>query len=371
MQALLSFLRKVKFIIVKELLVTTKDPLTRTVLIFPVIVQSILFGYAATFNLDTVPYAVCDQSHSAASHELLAHIEGTGVFQRMRTLTGTQQIADSIDSGEAMLVLSISEDFAEKLAAGENAAIQLILDGRNSTTAGVAAGYVGNIVASYNAALQNGAQPLKVESISWYNPNLITRWMFIPSMLPLLSLIQVILLSGLSVAREREQGTFDQLLVTAVSPKEILLGKAIPPVLIGLVQVTLVLLIGVFWFNIPFSGSLIALYVTLLIFLISCVGIGLSISAVSSNMQQVMVYCFVLLLPIAQLSGFASPINNMPLALQYVTYGNPLRFAIEAVRCIYLEGAGLKEVAVNFLPMLAVAGITMPTAAWLFRNKLS
>ncbi|MGM9519473.1 MAG: ABC transporter permease [Phascolarctobacterium sp.] len=370
MDALKRFWRKIKFIIIKELLCTIKDPLTRTVLFFPIIVQSLLFGYAATFNLDNVPYALLDQSHSAASTELVAHIEGTGIFERTSTITSTSQIADCIDSGDALMVLVIGQDFADKLANGEQAAVQILLDGRNSTTASVAAGYIANIISSFNASLNGGALPLAIKSISWYNPNFITRWMFIPSMLPLLSLIQVILLAGLSVAREKEQGTFDQLLVTPLSPKEILLGKAIPPILIGLFQVTLVLLIGIFWFEIPFMGSLITLYITLFIFLVSCVGIGLSISAIASNMQQVMVYCFVLLLPMAQLSGFATPVSNMPEILQYATYANPLRFAIEAVRCIYLEGATLSQVAHNFPPMLAVAAITMPTAAWLFRNKL-
>lgn len=370
MHALYFFWRKIKFIMEKEFLATIKDPLTRTVLFFPIIIQSLLFGYAATFNLDSVPYAVLDQSRSRASQELLAHLEGSGIFRRVRTLHGSAQIADAIDSGDAMLVLVIERQFAAKLEARQTAAVQILLDGRNSTTAAVAAGYVGKIISAYNAALAGGVQALRVESISWYNPNLITRWMFIPSMLPLLSLIQVILLSGLSVAREREQGTFDQLLVTPLAPREILLGKAIPPILIGLFQVSVVLLIGIFWFGIPFAGSLLTLYLTLFIFLVSCVGIGLSISAVSANMQQVMVYCFVLLLPIAQLSGFASPVSNMPVALQYLTYANPLRFAIEAVRCIYLEGAPLAEVARNFPPMLAVACVTMPAAAWLFRNKL-
>lgn len=366
-----AFWRKIKFIIVKEFLATIKDPLTRTVLFVPIIVESILFGYAATFNLNTVPYAVLDESHSNYASELIAKLDGTGIFERTRTLTSTMQIADAIDSGDAMLVITIPQDFARKLSAGETANVQLIMDGRNSTTAAVASGYVSDIITTYNSLLHDGRQPLEVQSISWFNPNLITRWMFIPSMLSLLSLLQVIMLAGLSVAREREQGTFDQLLVTPISPLQILIGKAIPPILIGLLQITFVLFISLFWFQIPLAGSIIALYITLTIFLISCVGIGLSISAISDNMQQVMVYCFVLLMPMALLSGFATPVRNMPELLQYATYANPLRFAIDACRRIYLEGCTLAQISYDFVPMLIVAIITLPTAAWLFRHKLS
>lgn len=371
MNKLQAFWRKIKFIIVKEFIATIKDPLTRTVLFVPIIVESILFGYAATFNLNTVPYAVLDQSHSSYATELIAKLDGTGIFERTRTLNSTAQIADAIDSGDAMLVITIPQNFADTLAQGKTADVQLIMDGRNSTTASVAYGYVSDIVTAYNTMLHDGRQPLEVQSISWFNPNLITRWMFIPAMLSLLSLLQVIMLAGLSVAREREQGTFDQLLVTPVSPLEILIGKAVPPILIGLIQITFVLAVSLLWFQIPLAGSVLALYITLTIFLISCVGIGLSISAISDNMQQVMVYCFVLLMPMALLSGFATPVRNMPEVLQYATYANPLRFAIDACRRIYLEGCSLAQVSYDFLPMIVVAAITLPLAAWLFRNKLS
>ncbi len=371
MQALKAYWRKINFIIEKELLATLKDTRTRVIVLLPIIMQTFLFGYVANFNLDYVTYAVVDQSHSPASTELLARIDGTGIFHRVRTLTSTSQISDSIDSGDALLVLCIDQNFADNLEAGETATVQIILDGRNSTTAGIASGYISTIISSYNAERQQSAQPLEVRSISWYNPNLITSWMFIPSLLPMLSLTQVIMLAGMSVAREREQGTFDQLLVSPLSPKDILIGKAIPPILIGLGQVTCVLMIAFFWFKIPFAGSLGTLYLTLFIFLASCVGIGLSVSAISSSMQQVMVYCFVLLMPMMLLSGYSTPVRNMPEVLQYATYANPLRFAIEAVRRIYLEGCGIADIAINFVPMFIVAAVTMPTAAWLFRHKLS
>lgn len=365
------FWQRLRAMIRKELLASLKDPRTRYILIVPAILQSIIFGYGATYNLDTVPYALLDQSHSYYSSQLIARLEGSGIFNRVQTLQSSAQIASAIDSDEALLVINIAPDFADNITAGQSGQVQVISDGRNSTTSGIATGYVSSIVSQYNTDLRDGYSPVRLKPVVWYNPNLITRWMFLPALVPMLSLLQVMILSGLSVAREREQGTFDQLLVTPLSPLEILIGKAVPPVLVGLVQSTLILAIGVFWFEIPFEGTLFTLYLFLLVFLLSCVGIGLSISAISANMQQVMVYCFVLLMPMILLSGMATPIRNMPELLQYATYANPMRFAIETVRRIYLEGCGLADIAGNFLPLIIIAAVTMPMAAYLFRHKLS
>ncbi len=245
--------------------------------------------------------------------------------------------------------------------------IQAILDGRNSTTAGVALGYFVEIINEIN--LERGYKPpVYLVPRAWFNPNLETRWNIVPGLIATLSLIQTIMLAGLSVTREREQGTFDQLLVTPLSPSEILIGKAVPPIFVGLVQSTLVLVVCRFWFGIPFSGTLLPLYVTLTLFTVSCVGIGLSISAISRNMQQALVYAFVLIMPLILLSGLVSPIANMPKLLQILTYANPLRFMLECVRRIYLENEVMADLALNCVPMIAIAAITLPVAAWLFKN---
>lgn len=358
-------------LIIKELLATLKDPKSRVILIVPVLVQGLLFGYTATYNLEHVPYAVVDEDHSHESAEFLSHLDGTGIFERVATLSSPQQISQVIDNQQAMLVLTIPSDFSKNLHAGKTAPVQTITDGRNPSTAGLAAGYVSSIATAYNRK-RSGQQPLvEIRSRIWYNPNNITRHMFLPSLIPMLALTQVLILAGLSVARERENGTFDQLLVTPLTPLEILIGKAVPPILIGLVQASLMLCLVLFWFKIHLVGSLAVLYLTISIFLVSCVGLGLSISAVAKNMQQVMVYCFLFLLPMILLSGLATPIRNMPPVLQYITYINPMRFAIEAIRRIYLEGAGLSTVVPAYIPMLALAAVTLPLAAWLFRHKLS
>ena len=365
------FLCRLRFFCTKEILATLKDPASRILLVAPPLIQGLLFGYAASYNLNNVPYALLDQSKSKTSAEYVARLDGSTAFQRVATLMNESEIARSIDSGEALVVVHIPQNFEDLLASGANAPVQVIADGRNSMTASVAIGYVSDITMQFNAHYNGNTPPVNLITRTWYNPNQITRWNFMPSIIVTFGMIQVLLLAGLSVAREREQGTFDQLLVTPLSPLEILIGKAIPPVLIGLVQSSIVLSICLFWFRIPFSGSFPLLYLSLLIFTLSCVGIGLSISAIAKSMQQVMVYTFVLIMPIILLSGLATPIRNMPHGFQIATYVNPLRFGIESVRRVYLEGAGLNEIALNYIPMLAVAAITMPLAAWLFRNRLT
>ncbi|HET7539905.1 MAG TPA: ABC transporter permease [Polyangiaceae bacterium] len=370
MQTLLAHLLQILALCRKEFLTLLKDPSNRVVLIAPAVVQSLLFGYGATFDLTHVPYAVVDSSRGAASTELLARLDGTGVFERTATLTSSSQIGPTIDSGDVILVLSVPSDFEARLAAGQEAPLQLILDGRNSSTAGAAAGYVTSIVASYNRA-RGLAAPVTIARRAWFNPNLESRWNIMPALIAGLSMLQTLLLAALSVAREREQGTFDQLLVTPLTPLQILVGKAIPSMLVGLLQSTLILLVIRFWFQIPIQGSIPLLYLGLVTFNGAIVGVGLSISALSLNMQQAMLYTFMVIMPLMLLSGLLTPVRNMPQVLQLVTYANPLRFGIDLVRRVYLEGANLGDVSFDFVPLLAVAAVSLPCAAWLFRNRLA
>lgn len=368
LDSLRVFFMHLRFICEKELLATFKDKTARQLLLVPVLMQGILFGYGATYNLDSVPIAVLDMSHTKESRSLVAHIDGSSAFTRVATLDSTYDIEKVIYDETAMAVLVIPTDFASKMSLDEPAPVQLITDGRNTMTAGLIASYIGRITAAWNAEIQ-GSPPIELITRTWYNPNQTTRWAFLPGLIGMISFTQVIMLAGLSIAKEREQGTFDQLLVAPFSQFEILVGKALPPMLIGMFQSSVLFLLALFWFQIPFSGSVLLLYLTLFIFVLSSTGIGLTISAISNSMQQVLVYVFVLLLPLSLLSGIATPIHNMPEALQIFTYADPLRFAIDALRRIYLEGAGLKNIYHDFIPMLTVAFITLPFAGWLFRNK--
>ncbi|EQA3679476.1 ABC transporter permease [Pseudomonas aeruginosa] len=371
MTSFIATLAQIGALVKKEILALVKEPSSRAILFLPALLQALLFGYGATYDLKYVPYAVLDQSRSAASVELLSRLDGTGVFEREATLTSPEQIAGQVDAGKALMVVSIPSDFHTRLAAGQRAPLQIILDGRNSSTAGSAAGYVGSIVADYNASLGSGAQGVTIERRAWYNPNLESRWNLMPALIAALSMMQTLLLSALSVAREREQGTFDQLLVTPLTPMQILIGKALPAILVGLIQSTVIFLIIRFWFEIPMNGSVWLLYLGLITFTIAAVGVGLSISALSLTMQQAMLYTFLLIMPLMLLSGLLTPVRNMPQVLQLATYVNPLRFGMSIVRRVYLEGAGVGDVALEFIPLLVLAAITLPLAAWLFRNRLS
>ncbi len=371
---MVDFVFRLLALVRKELLSVLKDPSSRVILFLPVLLQSLLFGYVATYDLSNVPYAVLDFSRSPTSAALLAHLDGTGFFRRVATLQAASEIAPVIDMQQALMVVQIGPRFEPQLLAGETASIQLILDARNSTTANSAAAYIGSVIDAFNAEQmqqRGGAAPaLALQTRAWFNPNLETRWNFMPALIATLSMLQTLLLTALSVAREREQGTFDQLLVTPLSPTEIMIGKAIAPMLIGLVQSTLVLLVTRFWFHIPMAGSAFTLYAGLAAFIIAGVGIGLSISALAATMQQAMFYTFVLLMPMMLLSGLTTPVATMPRVLQIATLVNPVRFGIDLVRRVYLEGVGLATVLPDIVPLLLIAAVTLPTAAWLFRHRL-
>jgi ABC-2 type transport system permease protein len=359
----------------KELLAVLKDPRGRATLVIPPILQSLIYGYVASYDLEEVPYAVIDQDRSNASRDLLARLDGPGVFRRQANLHDEADIAKWIDDRRVLLVIRINQDFERRLMGGQPADVQVIADGRNSNTAGTALGYVGVIVESFNAdwskAHGDPSRGVEVSMRAWYNPNLITRWHMIPSLIGTLTLLQTMLLTAMSVAREREQGTFDQLLVTPFRPYEIMAGKALPSVLIGIIQATNILLVAQFWFRIPFAGSLLTLYTGLLLFLLAAVGIGLLLSAIAATMQQAMLYSFLVMLPFALLSGLATPISTMPQGLQAVTLLNPLRYAIEIAERVYLEGAGFQRLFPEMWPLAAIALVTLSSASWMFRRRLS
>jgi ABC-2 type transport system permease protein len=369
-----SFLRIIA-LTQKELLAALKDPRSRFTLLIPPMIQCLIFGYAATYDLNDVPYAVLDQDRSDASHRLLARLDGSRVFRRVANLDRHADVANYIDLRKALLVIQIEQDFQRRLLTGQSANLQVIADGRNSNTAGTAIGYVGAIVDAFNAdwrTLHNQTgPPMRVVTRAWYNPNLETRWSMIPSLIGTLTMMQTLVLTAMSVAREREQGTFDQLLVTPFRPAEIMAGKAIPSMMIGTVQATTILLVAQLWFRIPFAGSFVVLYAGLSLFLLAAVGMGLLVSSISATMQQAMLFSFVLMMPFALLSGLTTPLHNMPQALQDFTLINPLRYAIDITQRVYLEQAGLGRLFDDLWPLAAIAAVTLCAASWLFRHRLT
>lgn len=359
----------------KELLAILKDPRSRFSILIPPILQCLIYGYVATYDLNDIPYAVLDQDRSAASQKLLAALDGSGVFRRVANLNRAADVKTTINDRRALLVMQIDQDFERRLLSGLQANLQVIADGRNSNTAGTAMGYVNVIVDAFNTEWRaehgQGGPPIRLTTRAWYNPNLETRWHMIPALIGTLTLLQTLLLTGLSVAREREQGTFDQLLVTPFRPVEIMAGKALPSMLVGVVQATLVLLVAQLWFRIPFAGSFLTLYAGLSLFVLAAIGIGLLLSSVAATMQQAMLFSFLLIMPFSLLSGLTTPISSMPQSLQYLTLINPLRYAIDIAHRVYLEGAGLALLFPELWPLAVIAAVTLSAASWMFRHRLA
>ncbi len=364
-----------KALIIKELLAVLKDKKSRLVLIAPPLIQLIVFGYAATYDLNHIRYAVLNEDRGAASRELLARFEHSETFDCIAQLDGDAQIAPEIDNKRVLLILRIPSDFSRKLALGQSASLQANVDGRNSNTAMLILNDVQSVVSSFNTSWMNehggGTLPARLAVRSWYNPNLVSRWFIVPGIVGLLTLLVTLLITALSVAREREAGTFDQLLVTPLHPSEILLGKALPAVIIGLMEATVIILIIVFWFKVPLLGSLLALYIGLLLFLLSSIGVGLMISSLAVTQQQGLLGAFLFFVPAIILSGFSTPIANMPALLQKLTLINPLRYFLVILRGVFLEGASVGLLWPQFWPMALIGVICMVMAGKLFRHRMA
>jgi ABC-2 type transport system permease protein len=358
----------------KELQAVLKDRRARMSLLVPAVVQALVFGYAATYDLNHVPYAVIDQDQSQSSRTLLSGLDGSGLFERVAELHRAADIATWIDARRALLVLQIPSDFERRLQNGSGASVQVIADGRNSNTAGTALGYLASIIDQFNRDWRgsHALAPASIEVVTraWYNPNLETRWNMIPGLIGTLTLIQTMMLTAMSVAREREQGTFDQLLVTPFRPYEIMAGKALPSMVVGTTQATGVLLVAQLWFHIPFAGSYLTLFAGLLLFLLAAIGIGLLVSSLAATMQQAMLYSMLLIMPFSLLSGLTTPLTNMPRALQYFTALNPLRYAIDVARRVYLEGVGLHFLWPDLWPLALLATVTLGGASWMFSHRM-
>ena len=295
--------------------------------------------------------------------EVVRRITGTGIFELKAAPRSLGEFEETISSSTALLGLYFPPDFEK------NGQVFAAADARNSTTAGVAMGYVNSIVAQINADRGSSAAFAVVERYRW-NENGITRYAIIPSLTIMLSMLQVLLLSGLSVAREREEGSFDMMLMTPASSLEILAGKAVPPTIIACLQALAIFLIGLFWFELPFAGS----YLTLGLFIVGIslcfVGVGLAISALANNIQQSMVMVIFFLLPCVILSGLFTSIRAMPEWLQTLTLINPLRHAIVALRAIYFENAGFADLVPSLIPIVLAGVLSLAWASWLFRHKI-
>lgn len=360
---------------IKELLAVLKDKRSRIVLVVPPILQLLVFGYAATFDLNDIPVAIYNEDRGATSRELVARVLGSPHFHLYQVIDHDEQITPLIDDKAVLIVLHFEPQFSAKLAQGRTAQVQVIIDGRNSNTALLVQSYLRNIISDFNLdwARRTGqpTPPATLYVRAWFNSNMASRWFIVPGIIGLLTLVITTIVTALSVAREREAGTFDQLLVTPLRPVEILIGKSFPGVLIGSIEGSFILFMAVYWFDVPLRGSLGALYIGMFLFILSAVGIGLMISSLAVTQQQGMLGAFLFLVPAVILSGFATPIANMPEVVQWLTYINPLRYFLIILRGVFLEGDTYSLVIHYYWPMAIIAVVTLSFSRWLFRHRIS
>ena len=346
-------LGRLKQMLIKEFIQVFRDKRTRFILFGPPIVQMLVFGYAATYEIHHVPTVVLDLDHSQESRELISRFTSSPYFDVQRQLTGLSQIGDLIEQGKATVGIEIHAGFARNLRKGQAAPLQVIVDATNSNTALIASGYITQISLDFARDYQKDRigriapqlievmPSVELEARPWYNPDLRSRWFFIPGIIGSLTLVLVITLTAFAVVREREIGTLEQIMVTPIRPAEFILGKTLPFFLIGLFDVSLIAAVGSLWFQIPFRGHLLDLFTGSVLFLLCMLGVGLLISTISSTQQQAMVTAFFFIMPAVSFSGFGFPISTMPQWMQYLTYLSPLRYFLIVLRGTYLKGVGI------------------------------
>lgn len=362
---------RLRALILKELLAAFRDPRARMALVAPPLIQLFLFAYAATLEVSNVPIGVLNQDWGITSEQLIARFERASAFSEIRRYASPNEAKRAIDRQEVMIVVHIGQDFSRNLAAGQPATVQLLLDGRKSNSAQLVSNYVGTIVRQFSDDFMLGQAeaPSEIVDRSWYNPNREYRTAMVPTLIGILSMIMVLTVVGMSVARERELGTFEQLLVSPLQPLEIVIGKAVPGLIVGLAQGAVITLIVRYGFGIPMAGSPLALFAGLVVFLLAVIGVALFISSLVANQQQAMMGIMVYMMPSMLLSGFAAPVQNMPTWLQPVAMASPLTHFMVIMRGVFLRDMPLWLVAEKIWPMAAIAVVTITAAAWLFRRR--
>lgn len=366
----MMMLRLLRTLVTKELQVVVRDPQSRALLIAPVVLQAILFPLAATLEVRNATIAIYDRDGGAAAIELIQRVSQGQAFTRLLPVRSDAALRKALDRQDALLALVFPSDFSRNVAAGRAAEIQCLLDGRRSNSAQIALGYVQRIVETYAAERRvEAAAGATLVVRHWFNPNLDYRWFLMPSLVAIITTVGALIVTSLSLAREREQGTLDQLLVTPLTPALIMIGKAVPAVIIAILQATAILMIAIFVYAVPFAGSVPLLYGAMIFYALALVGFGLFISALSSSQQQAFLGVFAFMMPAVLLSGYIAPVENMPAWLQPITWFNPLRHFIVVAKGIYLKDLGLAGVAADLWPLVLIAVLMSGAALLLFRRQ--
>lgn len=363
-------MRRVLFLVRKELLELRQDPRLFGVVVLAPILQLTVLGYAATTDVKDIPVVIVDADRSSASRELVHRFEASANFKIVGMLGSTDEVDPWLDRGQAWMALDIPPDYGSRVGAGRPVTLQLVADGTDSNSTGVAMGYAQTLIAGYAQDLAARASPgapvgglVQPEIRVWFNPQLESRDFMIPGIVALLLLVVTTNLSAMAIVREKEVGTLEQLNVTPLARWELIVGKLLPYALIGMIDVVLVLVVAINWFEVPMRGSLVQLFVMSMVYLLSTLGLGLFISTISETQQQAMMTAtFFFLTPMIYLSGFIFPIENMPSWIQPFTFLIPLRYFLVIVRGIFQKGVGLETWWPQAVALLAWGTIVLALA---------
>jgi len=373
--------RRILHLVRKELLQLRRDPqMLRIVFIAPLF-QLFIFGYAVTTDVKHVATALLDQDRSVQSRELAERFVRSGYFDIVRRPDGPAAVDALLDDGDVQVALVIPRGFAADLAAERTARVQLLIDGSDSMTAGMVAGYAGGVAGEYSARI--AAERLerlrvrvqRVPAVEertrvWYNPELKSVNYMVPGVLSMILFLVTMLLTSMAIVKEREIGTLEQLVVTPITPRELIIGKTLPYIGIGFIDMLLVLALSTFWFRVPIAGSVVLLFALSTVFIFTSLGLGLFISTISLTQQQAMMTTFFIMLPSILLSGFMFPIANMPRFIQYITLLIPLRYFLVIVRGIFLKGNGIAILWPQVVVLLGFGVAILSLSALRFRKRL-
>jgi drug efflux transport system permease protein len=357
--------------IVKELLSFLRDPKSRLALVGPPLIQLFLLSFAITLEVRHADIAVFDEDSGRWSQELVARVGAADFVDHVRLVDDAATLEAMINRSEVLLALRIPADFSRNVVAERPATVQVLLDGRRGNAGQIALGYLQSIAAELGAQIRGVGTPETSPAVRyWFNPNLEYRWFVVPSLSGILAMMSAIIVTALSIARERELGTFDQLLVSPATPVEIVVGKTVPALLIGTVLGGLMIVAGVFAFGIPFSGSVPLLVLCLVLFILSVVGIGLAVSSVCETQQQAILGTFTVVVPVILISGFATPVENMPRILQWLAEASPLKHYLIIAQGTFLKSMPPADVFANAWPMAVIALVTLTLALVIVSRRL-
>lgn len=371
---------RAKAILIKEFKQVLRDPRMKTVIFISPLIQILLFGYAANKDIDFIPTAIFDQDNTKESREIIHRFIYSKYFVPQYYLQNENEEDLMLDKGKVSAVLRFERGFGRRIKAGKSANVQLALDGSDSNTAMIIAGYANTIMSKYQYDLiKSDAESLGLRAVipsvdlrerAWFNENLISRNYYLPGVIASIVTIMSLLLTAMAIVREKEIGTMEQLIVSPLKPLELIFGKLLPFGVIALIQCSLITTLGIFWFHIPFRGSLLLLILATCVYLFTTLGTGLYISTIASTQQEAMMSVFLFYMPTFLLSGFAYPIANMPQIIQWFTFFNPMRYFLIIIRGIFLKGVGMNILWVQFIPLLAI-GLTVITLSILrFKKRM-